>query len=65
MPGMSGIALIKKIRERAPTVGLVVMTAYSSPENAAVAMQAGADHYLTKPVDLSELLAVLERLRER
>lgn len=64
MPGMSGIELMEKIRERVPSVGVVVMTAFGSVENAVGAMQAGADDYLTKPVHFPELLLILERLLE-
>ncbi|MCA9711102.1 MAG: response regulator, partial [Myxococcales bacterium] len=65
MPGMSGIELMEKARERVPGVGVVVMTAFGSVENAVTAMQAGADDYLTKPVHFPELLLVVERLLER
>ncbi|MCX4246608.1 sigma-54-dependent transcriptional regulator [Paraliomyxa miuraensis] len=65
MPGMSGIELMEKIRERVPNVGVVVMTAFGSVENAVAAMQAGADDYLTKPVHFPELMLILERLLER
>jgi DNA-binding NtrC family response regulator len=64
MPGMSGIELMEKIRERMPSVGVVVMTAFGSVENAVAAMQAGADDYLTKPVHFPELLLILERMLE-
>ena len=64
MPGMSGIELMEKIRERVPAVGVVVMTAFGSVENAVTAMQAGADDYLTKPVHFPELLVILDRLLE-
>jgi two-component system response regulator HydG len=64
MPGMSGIELMEKIRERMPAVGMVVMTAFGSVENAVGAMQAGADDYLTKPVHFPELLLILERMLE-
>ena len=64
MPGMSGIELMEKLRERVPGVGVVVMTAFGSVENAVAAMQAGADDYLTKPVHFPELLLVLERMLE-
>ena len=65
MPGMSGIELMEKIREQLPGVGVVVMTAFGSVENAVTAMQAGADDYLTKPVHFPELMLILERLLER
>jgi len=64
MPGMSGIELMEKLRERMPGVGVVVMTAFGSVENAVAAMQAGADDYLTKPVHFPELLLILERMLE-
>jgi two-component system response regulator HydG len=64
MPGMSGIELMEKVRERVPAAGVVVMTAFGSVENAVGAMQAGADDYLTKPVHFPELLLILERLLE-
>jgi len=65
MPGMSGIELMEKVRERCPSVGVVVMTAFGSVENAVTAMHAGAEDYLTKPLHLPELLLVVERLLER
>ncbi|MEM9452898.1 MAG: sigma-54 dependent transcriptional regulator [Myxococcota bacterium] len=65
MPGMSGIELMEKARDRQPSLGVVVMTAFGSVENAVTAMQAGADDYLTKPVHFPELLLVVERLLEQ
>jgi DNA-binding NtrC family response regulator len=62
MPGMSGIELMKRLRERVPDVGVIVMTAFASVENAVAAMRAGADDYLSKPVHFPELCVVLERL---
>jgi DNA-binding NtrC family response regulator len=62
MPGMSGIELMKRIRERVPDLGVIVMTAFASVENAVAAMRAGADDYLRKPLHFPELCVVLERL---
>jgi DNA-binding NtrC family response regulator len=62
MPGMSGIELMKRVRERAPGVGVIVMTAFASVENAVASMRAGADDYLSKPVHFPELCVVLERV---
>lgn len=61
MPGMGGLELMTKLRDRLPDVGVLVMTAFGSVENAVAAMQAGADQYLTKPLHFPELLLVLER----
>ncbi len=64
MPGMDGLALMKKLRERGDAVGIVVMTAFGSVENAVEAMQQGADDYLTKPVHFPELLVVVRKVLE-
>ena len=62
MPGMDGTALMAKVQEAHPDVGVIVMTAYSTVERAVAAMQQGADDYLTKPIRFDELLLVVERL---
>lgn len=62
MPGMDGIELMGKVHERLDAVGVVVMTAFGSVENAVEAMQGGADDYLTKPVHFPELLVVVRRV---
>lgn len=64
MPGLDGIGLMKKVREQIEGVGVVVMTAFGSVENAVEAMQQGADDYLTKPVHFPELLVVVRRVLE-
>lgn len=62
MPGMNGIALMEKVRERLPEVPVVVMTAFGTVESAVEAIQQGADDYLTKPLHLGQLLVVVERV---
>ena len=62
MPGMDGMELMAKLRERLPGVSVIVMTAFGSVEGAVAAMQAGADDFLTKPIQLNHLLIVLARV---
>ena len=62
MPGMDGIELLGKIRDRIAGVGVVVMTAFSTVERAVEAMKLGADDYLTKPIRFDELLVVVDRI---
>lgn len=50
MPGMSGLELIRWVRERAPEIPIIVLTAYGSIETAVDAMKLGAQEYLTKPL---------------
>jgi adenylate cyclase len=58
MPGMDGYQVCREIRERPATAYLpVVMVTASGDEQKIKALEAGADDFLTKPIDQSELLA--------
>jgi DNA-binding NtrC family response regulator len=65
MPGLDGMGLMHKVRELAPAVTVVVMTAFGTIPNAVEAVQKGAYHYLTKPLNFQELSLVVERAVER
>jgi DNA-binding NtrC family response regulator len=65
MPGLSGLELMAKIRERDPECVVIVMTAFGAVESAVQAMRQGAADYLTKPVNVEELSLVLKREIER
>src|SRR4030043_1436922 len=56
MPGMDGLELLKTIKGTRPEVMVIMMTAYGSIETAVEAMRIGANDYITKPIDLNELL---------
>jgi DNA-binding NtrC family response regulator len=64
LPGMSGIELLRRVREYDPAIPVVVMTAYGSIEGAVEAIKLGAFNYLKKPVDLEELKLLADRARE-
>jgi len=57
MPGMSGLELLKHIKEKyeKPPPVVMMVTAYGDNENYNMAMQLGADDFLTKPVDFTAL----------
>ena len=57
MPGMSGLELLKHIKEKyeKPPPVVMMITAYGDNENYRLAMQLGADDFLTKPVDFISL----------
>lgn len=66
MPGMSGYEVCQKIRETKTMYELpiLMLTAYNRPESAVLALKAGANDFLSKPFDSSELLARVRNLVE-
>jgi two-component system NtrC family response regulator len=65
MPGFSGLELIGALRAVTPEAAVIVMTAYGTIETAVAAIKAGAADYLTKPLNLDELLHRIRTVRER
>jgi DNA-binding NtrC family response regulator len=65
MPLMDGITLLRKVREQRPDLIVIVMTAFASVETAVEAMKAGADDYLTKPLNFDAVELILQRALER
>lgn len=61
MPGVDGMGLLRRAMSLTNPPVCIMMTAYGSIENAVQAMQAGAYHYVTKPVNLDELELVIQR----
>jgi DNA-binding NtrC family response regulator len=61
MPGMDGIELVKKLRAAEDPPVVIVMTAFGAVDSALEAMRAGAEDYLTKPLNFDELLVVLDK----
>ena len=59
LPGMGGVEVCRKIIEINPNAKVIFMTAYATVQYAVEAMQAGAFHYLSKPIDLDELLIAI------
>ena len=65
MPDMSGLELLKAIRAINPEAAAIVITAYGTVETAVAAIKAGAADYVTKPVNLNELLFRIDQVKER
>ncbi|MDP2576696.1 MAG: sigma-54 dependent transcriptional regulator [Candidatus Palauibacterales bacterium] len=66
MPGMSGIDVTRRLRESDRHLPIFVLTAHADMETAIEALKVGATEYLTKPVNMDELLTLLKRsLEER
>ncbi len=64
LPGEDGLSALRHLRQNR-NLGIIVITARGGTENRIAGLEAGADHYFIKPVDLRELLATLESLWRR
>lgn len=64
MPGIDGLELLQRIRERHPNLPVIVMTAHSDLDSAVSAYEGGAFEYLPKPFDVDEAVALVERAVE-
>jgi DNA-binding NtrC family response regulator len=64
LPGMSGIDLLRRIRDFDPAIPVIIMTAHGTIEGAVEAVKLGAFDYMKKPVDLEELKLLAERAQE-
>jgi CheY-like chemotaxis protein len=64
MPGMSGLDLLKNIKQdyHEPPPKVMMITAYGDSENHTRAMELGADDFLTKPVDFTELKGKINKI---
>ena len=60
LPDTDGIALLQRIREKRPTLPVVVTTAYVSMEPLMNVLDLGHSRYLVKPYELSELAAAID-----
>lgn len=65
LPGMDGLALLEKVREKQPHIELVMITAFGSIDLAVSAMQKGAADFITKPFSADEIAVKIERLMHR
>jgi len=64
MPNMDGIEVLKKVREKNKSIGVVIVTAYGEVNSYLTAMNLGAFEYLNKPIHLEELRRVIKKALE-
>jgi len=60
MPGMGGMALISLLKNEYPGIKIIMVTAFSTVDNAVAAMKNGADDYLAKPFKRDDLLMAVK-----
>src|SRR5215468_6581639 len=61
LPGLDGLKVLRHLREVSPGTEVLIMTAHASVATAVEVIQQGAFHYLSKPLDLVELCAVVAK----
>ena len=65
LPGMDGLEVLRRLRQRGDTVPVLILTASGDLEDRVHGLNAGADDYLAKPFELAELEARLRALHRR
>ena len=61
MPGTDGFSLLKLVKDKYPSLPVIIMTAYSDLDSTVSAFQGGAFDYLAKPFDINEAVALIQR----
>ena len=62
MPGMGGLDLVQELRAVDSSMRIVMLTGYGSIPTAISAVKRGADYYLSKPIDVDQILAAYDNL---
>src|ERR1700743_931628 len=65
LPDMSGLDVLRKLREESPQLPVLLLTAKDAVEDRIAGLTAGGDDYVTKPFSLEELVARLRALLRR
>ncbi|OAG27407.1 hypothetical protein TH606_06980 [Thermodesulfatator autotrophicus] len=61
LPDEDGLALLRWLKQKQPLTQVIMLTAFATVERAVEAIKSGAYHYLTKPVNLEELILIIEK----
>ena len=65
LPNITGVELLRKIKERLPRTEVAIMTGHGSIESAVEAMRQGAYDYIEKPFRVEKLRQLLQRMAEK
>jgi DNA-binding NtrC family response regulator len=64
LPDGDGLGVLRQVKEQAPDTLVILMTGFSTVENAVEAMKLGAYHYVNKPFNLDEVALLVEKALE-
>ncbi len=64
MPDVDGLDLVAELRGLDDSSIIIVLTGYGSIPTALTAVKRGADHYLSKPIDVDQIIAAYQQLRQ-
>ncbi len=65
MPGMDGMAVLEEVKGINHEIDVIMMTAFGTVDTAVKAIKMGAADYITKPIELEELIILIDRISER
>jgi DNA-binding NtrC family response regulator len=61
LPDIYGIEILQEIKKNYPEISVIIMTGYGEVKEAVEAMRHGAEYYFQKPIDLDELVVIVEK----
>ena len=65
MPGMSGIEILRRIKETHPVTEVLLLTGYATTHDGVEGIKAGAFDYLSKPVELEQLIGKIRQAYDK
>lgn len=65
LPDLDGVELLAMIKEIHPDIAVIMVTAYASVETAIQALNQGASFYITKPLNMDEVLSTIKEVQEK
>lgn len=65
LPDINGIEMVRRCKQISPDTEIIMITGYGSTEKAVEATKAGAFYYVEKPVELDELMVLIEKALDR
>jgi DNA-binding response OmpR family regulator len=61
MPGIDGLEVLRRVKKSHPQIQVIILTGHGSERDEAAARRWGAFDHLQKPVDINDLVSVMER----